>query len=327
MLMVRPGRLVFSMMTSMLVGASSAAAQVPEQDRALATALFNEGKALMAEGKVSEGCRKLEESQRLDPKPGTLLNVAACHEREGLTASAWVEFREARVLAERDGRDDRVAFADQHMKDLEARLSWMVIVVAPEADVPELRVVRDGTPIGRGAWSSRIPLDPGEHVVEATAPGKKSSRIVVTVKTAGEATTVTIGPLEDAPSPPAAEPGPAPPPRDSNGLSTRRTVALAVVGAGVAGLAVGTIFGVRALEKHGDPKATCTDRPCDVANALNDEAKRAADTSTVAFGVGLAAVAAGAILWFGDKPSRPSQLRLAPVWSPAGAGLAASGGF
>src|SRR5271154_446464 len=104
-----------------------------DQDKAAATALFDEAKSLLAAGRVGEACRKLEESRRLDPLPGTILNLGACHEREGLTASAAAEFREARAMAERDHRDYRVSFADEHLRALEPSLSMLVIVVGDNA--------------------------------------------------------------------------------------------------------------------------------------------------------------------------------------------------
>jgi hypothetical protein len=64
-------------------------------DKSLATQLFRRGATWSTRGAFREGCRKLEESQRLDPGGGTLLNVALCHEKEGRTATAWAEFTEA----------------------------------------------------------------------------------------------------------------------------------------------------------------------------------------------------------------------------------------
>src|SRR3954464_7778704 len=81
-----------------------AIAEPTAADKSLATQLFKEGRALVDQGKVAEGCRKLEESQRIDPGGGTLLNVALCHEKEGRTATAWAEFTEALGLAKKDDR-------------------------------------------------------------------------------------------------------------------------------------------------------------------------------------------------------------------------------
>ena len=287
---------------------SSARAQ-SDQDKGLATVLFDDAKALLAAGKVGEACRKLEESRRIVALPGTVLNLAACHEREGLAASAMAEFREARAMAERDHRDDRVAFADEHMKALEPRVSTLVIVVGPEADRPELTVTRDGIVLGRAAWGARIPVDPGTHVVEATAPGKTRRRVEVRVGPDGDVQTATLAPLEDeappppppppvvAPSPaPAMLPPPLPPPEapPARGLSSRRVWALASGGVGVLAVGTGTFFGLRAISLHGDPNAPGN-------SSLNNQAKFAADASTVTFAVGLAGLGLGAFLWLGDS--------------------------
>jgi hypothetical protein len=293
---------------------SSASGQT-DQDKAVATTLFEEGRTLLAAGKVSEACRKLEESRRLDPLPGTVLNLATCHEREGLTASAVAEFRQARAMAERDHRDDRVAFAEEHIRALEPRLSMLVIVVGPGVDAPDLSVTFDGVALGRAAWGTRIPVDPGSHVIVASAPGKQARRIDVRVGPDGDVQTATLEALVDAPAaPPPPEPAPpaspapepprppvlveAPPPRAA--LSTRRTWALVSGGAGVVAAGIGTYFGLTAIAKHGDPQATCTTTPCPIAVDLNNQAKSAADASTVSFAVALAALGVGAFLWLGD---------------------------
>ena len=54
--------------------AGRAHAEPNADDRALATALFNEGRSLMSEGRIAQACPKLEESHRLDPSGGTILN-------------------------------------------------------------------------------------------------------------------------------------------------------------------------------------------------------------------------------------------------------------
>jgi hypothetical protein len=254
---------------------------------------------------VGEACRKLEESRRLDPLPGTILNLAACHEREGLTASALAEFREARAMADRDGRADRVAYADEHLRALEPRLSKLVIVVPPAADLADLAITRDGALLGRAAWGTPIPVDPGPHVVVATAAGRTAERIELTVKPEGDSQTATLAPLvEVAPSPPpapppspapAAAPSPAPvppPPPATHGLSTQRVLALVAAGAGVAAVGVGAGFGLNAIAKNGASPQTPT---------THGQAGESADLSTAFFIGGAVALAAGATLWFTDS--------------------------
>src|ERR1700685_1339046 len=119
---------------------SPARADTTDEQKALALRLFDEGRSLLAAGKVAEACPKLEESRRLDPLPGTVLNLAVCHEKQGLAASAVAEFYQARAMAERDKRGDRVALANDHLRALESQVSNLVIVVGPAADLPEVRI-------------------------------------------------------------------------------------------------------------------------------------------------------------------------------------------
>ena len=191
------------------------------------------------------------------------------------------------------------------------KLSMVVIVVPPEADLPALTVLRDGIAIGRAVWGTRIPVDPGTHVIEASAPGKQLRHLEVKVGPDADVQTVTIDKLDDAP---AAAPAPAPtptptptptpapesPPADT-GMSARRQWAIVSAGAGVLGIGAGTIFGVVAISKHNAPGATCTTANCTVATGLNNDAKLAADVSTVSFIVGGVGLALGAFLWFGDS--------------------------
>jgi len=90
---------------------SSVAFADPQAEARLAQALFDEGRALMAQKRWAEACPKLAESQRLDPGGGTLLNLALCHSGEGKTATALVGLDDALAAAVRDGRADREKLA------------------------------------------------------------------------------------------------------------------------------------------------------------------------------------------------------------------------
>src|SRR6185503_5066326 len=88
--------------TSALLLAAPASAEPSAADKAVADALFTEGKKLLAAGRAAEACPKFVESQRLDPGLGTMLNLADCLEQIGQTASAWGLFNELEDAARRE---------------------------------------------------------------------------------------------------------------------------------------------------------------------------------------------------------------------------------
>src|SRR5262245_43999718 len=109
-----------------LIAVPSAQAQ---SNKVAAEALFEEGRRLMSEGKIADACPKFADSQSLDASPGTLLNLASCYEKLGMTASAWGTYREAASLAAASGRTDLVAVGQKHAESLGPKLSRLSIVV------------------------------------------------------------------------------------------------------------------------------------------------------------------------------------------------------
>src|SRR5262249_25768166 len=226
---------------------ASAHAQAPS-DPALAESLFQEAKALLADGRLAEACPKFEESQRLDPGTGTLMALALCHEGEGKSASAWAEFTQVAAASEKDKRADRVRVARDHIHKLESSLSRLTIVVAQDtARLPGLEVTRDGLVIRSAAWGTPLPIDPGEHTIVAVAAGKARWTKTVTVGAGADRRPVPFASL-DAALAAAPPPGPvAPRAQDEPAPSGRRTAGFVVGGVGIASVAVGGVFGVRAI--------------------------------------------------------------------------------
>jgi tetratricopeptide (TPR) repeat protein len=198
-----------------MLAPGAARAEPSAADSALATLLFDQGRALIAEGQVPEACQKFAESQRLDPGGGTLLNLARCHEQEGRLASAWSEFQAAQSLARDGNRPDREAEATYRISALEPRLSRLSIVVPAAADITGLVVERDGRELGRGAWSTAIPIDGGEHVVRATAPGRQPFTLSIVIGRELDQQTIEVPILAALPEPmrlpPVAAPAASPP--------------------------------------------------------------------------------------------------------------------
>jgi len=296
---------VVVLLMSLYAGAGSA--QPSASDKALAETLFQDAKRLFADGKKDEACDKLAESHRLDPRTGTLLNLATCHEEQGKTATAWIEFTDLAGQAARAGQRDREKLAREHATALDKRLSR--VTVERGALQPDAEVRLDGRPLSPAALGTAIPLDPGEHTLDASAPGHDSWTQRLHVAAGPSEARVTLPALAATAPPPPSAPPPAvparassdanrPPPDTSNGgFGARRIMGVALLGVGAASIAVGTVFGVRTFSKKSDSDTHCKKTLCDEEGlSLRDEAENSATISTIAFAAGAGAAIAGVIL-------------------------------
>jgi hypothetical protein len=329
-----------------LLAAISVAASTPAQaqvqtpapggSNVAAEALFEDARNLVAAGNFADACPKFAESQRLGPSVSTLLNLANCWEKVGKTATAWATYREAASAANAAGRKDYLATALKHADTLAPKLARLTLTVSQP--VPGMQVKRDGVVVESAEWGSGIPVDTGSHSIEASAPGRKAWQVALDVAQDGAQAAVTVPPLEEAPveatpapavaSPAAASPGPLPvAPLGSEdtsaagGGTTQRTIAAVVAGVGVVGLGVATAFAVIAKSKYDDSKANgqCPNDPniCDPTGVSErNTARDDGNIATVAFSVGVAAIAAGGVLWFtAPHGARPpgAALQIAPT--------------
>lgn len=293
------------------IAGSDAIAQPSPEDKAVAESLFRDGRRLMDEGKFKDACRKLEESQRLDPADGTLLNLAVCHEKEGRVATAWGEFMTAMTTARRDGRTDRESLARERIQAIEPLLPRLSIEVPQAVRIPGLQVLRNGTLLQQGGWDTPIPIDPGEVLVEAKAEGYKPWKATVKVELS-KSERVTVPKLELAPEAPAPTAsvglGTPPPPPPSSG---KKVTGLILGGVGLVAVGVGGYFGIRASSKRSDSDDLCPvvngKEQCTAAGVdLNDQAKTSARIADVSMGLGAVALIAGAYLYF-TSPSAPAS--------------------
>lgn len=326
---------------ALLVAAPAAWAQSPA-DKAAAEALFDEAKRDMEAGRHAEAARKLEASQKLDAGVGTLLYLADAYEKSGRVASAWATFREAAYSAKAIGQADREKIARARAAELEPKL-YRLKLVPPASEPAGLEIRRNGAPVAKELWGSAVPVDPGSYVIEASAPGKKPWSTTYEVPAGAGAHAIDVPALEAAPAPPAPAPTPAaaapaaPAPKADEAASdgtTQRVVGGVIAGVGVVGIAVGAIFVGDALSKDAEADEHCEGTRCrDLeGQALSEDARSAADLSTVFFGVGAAALVGGVVLYLAapSAPHRTSASRWATVTPAVGArsgGLSLRGSF
>jgi hypothetical protein len=269
----------------------------PKSDpRARAQQLFDSALADAEAGNFAAACPKFLASQEADPKTSTLLNLASCYEKNGQTASAWGAFREAEVRARKASRADWESSARKRAEALEAKLFRLSINVSEASRVNGLTVSRDGARLASGEWGVSIPVDPGTHVIEASAEGYKPWEMRIDVR---EPTfTVDVPQLEHVPEAPLVPP-PAPPRPDAppvrKGWSKLETTGAALAAGGAAAVVVGGLTGLIAKGDYNDARTQCSDgiRGCPAGAVRDSEA--AYDTAAGATVV----VVVGAVLLVG----------------------------
>jgi hypothetical protein len=300
------------------LGAFSAHAQTSEADKTTARVLFDDGRKLVEQKNYEDGCKKLAESNRLDPGAGVQFHLANCYEKQGKTASAWQLFLQVASLSRADKQPAREKVARDRAAELEPKLMRITIQVPEGSRIPGLVVKRDESVAAEAVWGSAVPVDPGKHTVQASAPGKKSWDQQVDLANPGQTVSVTVPVLEDdktagaAPSDTAdagatkpQDPAPeaASPPR-----SRRRTAGLVVGIIGAVGVGAGATIALSAKQTYDDAANDCnSDNVCN-ADGYDDRknAFRQANLATVVTGLGAAALITGVVLFVTAPKSAPA---------------------
>jgi hypothetical protein len=286
-----------------------------------AEALFEEGRKLMNEQHYDEACKKLEGSQKLDPGAGTLLNLAACYEKNGQIASAWVTYKDA-AAASAGRHQDWADQANAKATELEPKLSHLTIVASQS--IANLEITRDGAVVPTPSIGAAVPIDAGPHTIEAHAPGFKPFTAKITIGATQDSQTVTVPSLEINQTPASDTKA------SGNG---QKILGGALTGVGAVGLVFGSVFGVVALNRKSTASNLCNpDFTVCSQDGKNDvdSAKSAGFISTVTLIGGGVFVAAGAVIFFTaphaeNKPDGATiQARLGAPGSPAGFSLGGS---
>jgi hypothetical protein len=327
-----------------LVGSRHAKAQGPE-----AEALFDEGSRLMAEGEIVKACEAFEAANQAKPSAGTLIGLGLCREKNQQLASAWSAYKEA-LSRVKDAR--KRDFATGRTTDLGARMSYVTVTVSDDSRLAGLTVMRNGKPFDALLWNRPLPVDGGDYVITAHAPGREDWTMTAHVAAEGAKVTVDVPKLQKSGKPPAPLPfsppvvvmwkapspvaHPAPDAAPSAGLfTTRRKVALGVAGGSVLGVVAGVVLGESAKGKQHDAYGLCPDPGMQCAQAGRSDAlihsgHSRAIAADVAFGLGAVAAVGAGLLWFtGARVAEDGRRRVSVVPRVASgqAGLVVIGRF
>lgn len=316
-------------------------APIAYADESSAETLFQEGLNAMKRNDFTVACEAFSKSNKADPSPGTQINLAICYEKQKKWASAWTWYRSAEGLAQQRQQAAREKSAEEAATRIKPSLHYVVIVVKDPP--PDLLVKRDGAEVtvALGGKEVPLPIDPGEHSIEITAPGKKLWQKTISMPDtpATDRVDVTLEAAPIDPSSPAGTPGGSTTiiKTEGNDGSGQRTVGLIVGGAGIlTGLAaVGVyILAVDQANQRDKLKEEARMNPAKAndliisANTRNDAAKND-QLIAIILGAGSGVMLGlGAVLYFtAPKAAKTARLLPAPVITPTYTGLGWAASF
>jgi len=229
----------------------------------------------------------------------------------------------------------------QRLDELDRAQPTIVLDVKDAAgnDMAAVRVTVDGQLLASRLTGAAVRVDPGERSftfeAEGKAPvtrkliikeGEKDRRERIVLADAGAALAAPAPPLPGGAPDSAGSPPESPP--SGGGMGTQRMLGLVAGGAGIAGIAAGSVFGLLASSANSAQKNDCASATscANRSQAQSDHSTLETDgtISTVAFIAGGVLLAAGAVLFFtagGALPAPTTGLVVVPSVGTAGGGV------
>lgn len=335
--------LLATLLLSSTFASTAALAQSADADKATARDLAIEGYKALQSKDYAAAVDRFTRADALYHAPTVILGLARAHVGLGKLVSAQELY--SRIAHESLPSNasatmkKAVVDAEKELDALVRRIPSVVINVKGN-DAP--RVTLDGIEVRAAALGVKRPVDPGKHVVAASAAGFVTSEVTVNLAEGkSESVTLELKPRQAEPPPPVvavapaatpavptvAPPPPAPvrphqpepvPNQIKENVSTQRTTGFVMLGVGAAGLLVGSITGGLALGKHSDITKTCPDGHCPPEQKADLEPKIASyDTmgtlSTIGCIAGGALAATGAILILTAPKKTTTQATVTPL--------------
>lgn len=333
-----------------------AAARAEEESRsadvAAARELAIEGLKLADAGQCAQAIDRLSRAEKLHHAPIVLGRLGECEIAEGKIVDGTENLR--RLLREPLPSNPPAALvkarerAQVVLDGAKPKIAFVAISVRePEKDVT---VKIDGEAVPAALFDRGRPTDPGEHVIEAAAPGflkstrqitlgpgekqELSFRLVVDPQAAAvkDATALDATP-ETGAAPLQREPGsrhattPVAPTSAAEAESPSYAPSYILWSLGAASAAVGGVFGYLALKEKKDLDKQCPASVCPATSQSQlDSAKRDATISTVLLGSGAGVLAIGTVVYLmtgsgAEKPPTTARLTARPVLGLGQVGL------
>jgi hypothetical protein len=261
---------------------------------------FNEGMKQMDEGHYDVACAMLAHSYRLEPLPGALFTLAECESKWGKMATAlghyehYLALFEKMTSAQKSKQGSRGKVASSQIEALGPEVPEISLALPPSSE--DFVVKRDNVVVPAAQLGKPARLDPGEHVflVETSDGRSKETRVRVAVGEKRKLELQVPDKKGDVTKPDTVTPDTTP----KKSAGSLLPVAISVGVVGVAGVAVGAITGLLALDAKSTADKHCVGLGCDVTgkNAV-DDGRTMGVVSTIGFIAGGVCLAAAVILF------------------------------
>jgi hypothetical protein len=315
-------------------------------DRATARELGNDGQSALDKKDYATAEDRFRRADALFHAPTLLLGYARAEVGLGKVVNASEAYN--RIVREGAPPGAPAAFtaaveaARAEAGAVQARIASVTIAVTGP-DNPN--VTLDDQPVPVAALGVKRPVDPGAHVVKASADGWQPAETKFTVADAGAANAaLTLTKLPGAVAAGVGTPSTSTQPAgvtvgssaspgadtmSASPGSTQRTIGLVGMGAGVVGLGVGAVTGILAIGKHSTLSTECTGGSSGTACSPSsqsdlDSYHSLGMISTIGFIAG-GVLAAGGLVVFLTAPHASSAgpatgIRLTPFVGPGSVG-------
>jgi hypothetical protein len=301
--------LLAAALTSLAAGARADDNPSPA-DIAAARAFGQEGMALAEAGNCADAIERFSRAEKIFHAPTTLERLGECQVNVGkLVVGTENLYRVVREFLPPSAPPAFVAAQERARKILdEAKPKIAALKIAVSAPPDAVLTVKvDGERVPVANLDANRPADPGEHVVEASAPGYRTAK--ASVKLAEGASSAVALTLEAEPravvvAEPVAPPAPTekPPPVDDGKRSRKPIPAYVAWGVGAVGVGVGAIFGLMALGKKSDLDEACPNKVCPGGESSTiDSGKTLGTVSTIGFIVGGVGIGVGTYLFVAES--------------------------
>jgi hypothetical protein len=302
-----PRRVSAALCLAFATALAPAALAQSDGDRATARTLGQDGERALTAKDYAKAEDDFRHADSLVHAPTLMLGLARALAGEGKVVEAQEAYK--RIVREGVAPGAPAAFgraleaAKKEVLDVKPRIGGVTITVkaADGGVVPNVKVVIDDVAMNAASLGVSWTIDPGPHVLRATADGYKPAELRLTVPVGGN----VDAPLSldrdlsvPAPAPEATTVGtplPAVPP-DQVGHPGRSPWPWVAFGVGAGGLGVGVVTGVIALGKHSDLAKSCVPGCGPAQQGELDSYQSMGLISTIGFIVAGAGAAAGITL-------------------------------